>query len=142
MRLFATSIVIGLLAAPAFAQSAPTGQAASQPPSAGAVLVRIAQNAWAGAKRNIAESAHQMHEADYGAQPVAALRTFGRRAAHVAESNDYHCARAKGQPPGERGGTRVETGSTKAAIVRALGESVAYCVGVYASLTAASAARM
>ena len=59
MRLTATSIVIGLLTAPAFAQSGPAGQSPSQP-NAGAILVRLAQNTWAGAKRNIIESADQM----------------------------------------------------------------------------------
>jgi hypothetical protein len=39
-------------------------------------------------------------------------------------------------------GTLEKTATTKAAIVKALGESVAYCDAVYASLTAASAADM
>ena len=147
MRLIARSIVIGLLAigllaAPAFAQSAPTGQAASQPPGAGAVLVRIAQNAWAGAKRNIVESADQMPEADYGFKPVDTVRTFGQILAHVADSNYFYCARSKGEAPPVPDGTLEKTATTKAAIVKALRESVAYCDAVYASLTTASAAEM
>jgi len=142
MRLIATSIVIGLLAAPAFAQSAPTGQPASQPPSAGAVLVRIAQNAWAGAKRNIVESADQMPEADYGFKPVDTVRTVGQILAHVADSNYFYCARSKGEAPPVPDGTLEKTATTKTAIVKALRESVAYCDAVYASLTTASAAEM
>jgi uncharacterized damage-inducible protein DinB len=140
MRLIATSIVFGLLTAPAFAQSAPPGQAPSQPPGAGAVLVRIAQNAWAGAKRNIVESADQMPEADYGFKPVDTVRTFGQLLAHVADSNYFYCARSKGEAPPVPDGTLETTATTKAAIVKALGESVAYCDAVYGSLTAASAA--
>jgi uncharacterized damage-inducible protein DinB len=142
MRRIATSIVIGLFAAPAFAQSAATGQTPSQPPSAGAVLVRIAQNAWAGAKRNIVESAAQMPEADYGFKPVDTVRTFGQVLAHVADSNYFYCARSKGEAPPVPDGTLEKTATTKAAIVKALGESVAYCDAVYASLTTASAAEM
>lgn len=140
MRLIATSIAIGLLATSAFAQSGTVAQAPSQPTNAGVVLVRIAQNAWAGAKRNIIESAEQMPEADYGFKPVDTVRTFGQVLTHVADSNYYYCARSKGEAPPVADGTLEKTATTKAAIVKALGESVAYCDAVFASLTAASAA--
>jgi uncharacterized damage-inducible protein DinB len=140
MRSLVFNVVVSLLAAPAFAQSGSTGQTAS--PGAGTILVRIAQNAWAGAKRNIVESADQMPEADYGFKPVDTVRTFGEVLAHVADSNYFYCARAKGEAPPVPDGTLEKTASTKAAIVKALGESVAYCDAVYASLTEASAADM
>jgi uncharacterized damage-inducible protein DinB len=142
MRLIVINVVVSLLASPAFAQSGRTGQGASQPLDAGAVLVRIAQNAWAGAKRNIVDSADQMPEADYSFKPVATVRTFGQILAHVADSNYFYCARSKGEAPPVPDGTLEKTAMTKAAIVKALGESVAYCDAVYASLTAASAAAM
>ena len=140
MRLIVINVFIALLAAPAFAQSGRSGQGTSQPADAGAVLVRIAQNAWAGAKRNIVESADQMPEADYSFKPVDSVRTFGQVLAHVADSNYFYCARSKGEAPPVPDGTLEKTATTKAAIVKALGESVAYCDAVYASLTAASAA--
>jgi uncharacterized damage-inducible protein DinB len=142
MRLIVINVVVGLLAAPAFAQGERTGQAAGQPPSAGAVMVRIAQNGWAGAKRNIVESAEQMPEANYNFKPVDSVRTFGQILAHVADSNYFYCARSKGEAPPVPDGTLEKTATTKAAIVKALGESVAYCDAVYSSLTAASAADM
>jgi uncharacterized damage-inducible protein DinB len=140
MRLIATSIAIALLTPPAFGQSSSAGQAPSQPPDAGVVLVRLAQNAWAGAKRNIIESADQMPEADYEFKPVDTVRTFGQVLAHVADSNYFYCARSKGEAPPAPDGTLEKTATTKAAIVKAVGESVAYCDAVYGSLTAASAA--
>ena len=142
MRLIVIGVVIDLLAAPAFAQSGRAGQGASEPPSAGAVLVRIAQNAWTGAKRNIVESAAQMPEADYSFKPADNVRTFGQILAHVADTNYFYCARSKGEEPPVPDGTLEKTATTKAAIVKALGESVAYCDAVYAALTAASAAEM
>src|SRR5690348_1123940 len=95
MRVIAAAIIVGLLPSPAFAQSAPAGQAASPAASAGSVLVRLAQGAWAGAKRNIVESAEQMPESDYTFKPVDTVRTFGEVLAHVADSNYFYCARSK-----------------------------------------------
>ena len=142
MRLIVSTVLASLLAAPAFAQGGRTGQGSSQPPSAGAILVRIAQNAWAGAKRNVVESADQMAEANYSFKPVDTVRTFGQVLAHVADSNYFYCARSKGEAPPVPDGTLEKTATTKAAIVKALGESIAYCDAVYASLTADSAAEM
>ena len=140
MRSIVITGVVALLAAPAFAQSGGARQTAPQAPTAGAVLVRIAQNGWAGAKRNIVESASQMPEADYSFKPIDTVRTFGQILAHVADSNYFNCARSKGEAPPVPDGTLEKTATTKAAIVKALGESVAYCDAVYGALTAASAA--
>ena len=141
MRLLIPTVLVTLLAAPAFAQGGGTGQAAA-PPSAGAVLIRVAQNGWATAKRNIVESADQMPEANYGFKPVDTVRSFGQVLAHVADTNNFYCARAKGEEPPVPDGTLEKTATTKAAIVKALAESVAYCDAVYASLTAAKATEM
>ena len=142
MGLIVTSVLVSLLAAP-LAQSGRTGQGTpQQPPSAGAVVVRIAQNGWAGAKRNIIDSADQMPETNYSFKPVDTVRTFGQILAHVADSNYFYCARSKGEAPPVPDGTLEKTATTKAAIVKALGESIAYCDAVYGSLTAASAADM
>ncbi len=140
MRVIIRTVVLSLLAAPAFAQSAPGAQAPAQPAAAGSLVVRLAQNAWAGAKRNIVESADQMPEPNYSFKPVDNVRTFGEILAHVADSNYFYCARSKGEPPPVPDGTLEKTATTKAAIVKALGQSIAYCDAVYNSLTAASAA--
>ena len=140
MRLIIVMVLLSLLTAPAFAQNGRNGQGTSQPAGAGALLVRAAQNGWAGAKRNIVESAAQMPEADYNFKPVDNVRTFGQILAHVADSNYFYCARSKGEPPPVPDGTLEKQATTKAAIVKALGESVAYCDAVYAGLTPASAA--
>ena len=142
MRLIVVSVVVGMMAGPLSAESGRTGQAAAQPPTGGAILVRIAQNGWASAKRNIVESADQMPEADYSFKPVDTVRTFGQVLAHVADTNNFYCARSKGEAPPVPDGTLEKTATTKAAIVKALAESVAYCDAVYASLTPATAADM
>ena len=142
MRVIVTIALIGLVGAPAFAQSGGAAQGPGQAPTAAALMVRLVQGAWASAKRNIVESADQMPEADYGFKPVDSVRTVGQILAHVADSNYYYCARSKGEAPPVPDGTLEKTATTKAAIVKALGESVAYCDAVYAALTPASAADM
>lgn len=141
MRVITTSIAACLIAAPALAQSTPAA-GPSQPLTPGAVLVRLAQGAWANAKRDVVESADQMPESAYAFKPVESVRTFGQIIAHVADSNNYYCARAKGEPPPIPDGTLEKTATTKAAIVKALAESVAYCDAVYTSLTDKSAAEL
>ena len=138
MRIITTGIAASLIAASSFAQSTPT-PAPSQAPTSGAILVRLAQGAWANAKRDIIESADQMSEANYAFKPVDSVRTFGQIVAHVADSNYFYCARAKAEPPPVPDGTLEKTATTKAAIVKGLAASVAYCDAVYASLTEKSA---
>ncbi len=142
MRSILVTVLVGLVVAPALAQSGGSGQAPSAPAPAGAIMARLAQGAWASAKLNIVESADQMPEANYGYKPVDTVRTFGQILAHVADSNYFYCARSKGEAPPVPDGTLEKTATTKAAIVKALGESVAYCDAVYNSLTAESAAEM
>lgn len=142
MRSIVITVLVGLLTVSAFAQGGRAGQGASQPTGAAPILVSLAQNAWAGAKRDIVESAQQMPEANYAFKPVDTVRTFGQILAHVADSNYFYCARSKGEAPPVADGTLEKTATTKAAIVKALGESVAYCDAVYGSLTAATAAAM
>jgi uncharacterized damage-inducible protein DinB len=141
MKLAATLAVLTLSATPLVAQT-PSSQSPAPRPSAGALMVRLAQGAWNNAKRDIVESADQMPEASYAYKPVDSVRTFGQILAHVADSNYFYCARAKGETPPSPDGTFEKEATTKAAIVKALKESVAYCDGVYTALTETSATEM
>jgi hypothetical protein len=142
VTVFIFTVAVTLMAAPALAQRGRAEQAPSQQPAAGTILVRVAQNGWTNAKRNIVESADQMPEADYAFKPVDGVRTFGQILAHVADTNNFYCARSKGEAPPIPDGTIEKTATTKAAIVKALRDSVAYCDAIYAALTPESAAGM
>ncbi len=142
MRFMTTLAVMAFSVAPLAAQTPPAQPAAPRPMTAGAMVVRMAQGAWNNAKRDIVESADQMAEADYAFKPVASVRTFGQIIAHVADSNYYYCARAKGEVAPSPDGTFEKEATTKTAIVKALAQSVAYCDGVYQALTEASVAEM
>jgi uncharacterized damage-inducible protein DinB len=134
MRLIVTAALgCALLAAPAVAQT----QKPAQNPTA-----KLVQGAWAGAKRNIVESADQMPEANYGFKPVDTVRTVGQILAHVAGTNYVYCSAAKGEKSPFAEDHFEKTATTKAAIVKALADSVAYCDAAYSALTDASAFEM
>ncbi len=128
MRIFVTSLAVIcaiLLAGPeAAAQSA-----AGQNPVASGV-----RTAWEGAKRNITRSAELMAERDYGFRPVETVRTFGEILAHVAGANYVFCSAAKGEKSPHAEAAFEKTATTRAQIIKVLGESIAYCDAAYAAL--------
>jgi uncharacterized damage-inducible protein DinB len=79
----------------------------------------------------ITASAEELSETDYAYRPVATVRTFGELIGHVAGSQNMICAAALGdKQPAE---DAVEKAAkTKAALVKALKESNAYCEKAYA----------
>ena len=87
---------------------------------------------WDGAKKNIVESAEVMPEANYSFKPVDTVRTFGQILGHVAGANYVFCAAAKGEksPHAEEAFEKL---ATKAAIVKALAESMTYCDAAFAA---------
>jgi hypothetical protein len=58
----------------------------------------------------------------YSIKPADTVRTFGQILAHVADSNYFHCARARGEAPPVADSMLEKTATTNAAIVKALGE--------------------
>jgi uncharacterized damage-inducible protein DinB len=89
---------------------------------------------WDSAKKNIHDSAVDVPEAIYGFKPVDTVRTFGQVVAHTAGANYEFCSAAKGEksPQAENA---FESLATKAAIVKAYDDSVAYCDGVFKAVT-------
>lgn len=141
MRKVALAVVmLALVAGPAFAQA-----------SDGGPLSASLKRMWDGIKRNIQESADKMPAGDYGFRPVGVaeeVRTFGGMLAHVAGSNMSYCGRAAGdktpeqmQADQKRFG-ELEKSGTKDQIVKAVAESIAYCDGVYGSMTDARLVEM
>jgi uncharacterized damage-inducible protein DinB len=127
-RTISMAAVLTLAAVPALAQ----GDAMS-----GAV-----KKSWDAAKQNITESAAQMPEADYAFKPVDSVRTFGQIIAHVAGANYVFCAATTGEKPPHSEDEFEKNAKTKAEIVKALGDSVAYCDAKYAALTDAAGGKV
>ena len=128
MRTLTTTLALlcatTLFNAPAFAQSPAT----PNPISSGV------RTAWASGKQNLTRSAELMPEADYGFRPVATVRTFGQILAHVAGANYVFCAAAKGEKSPHEEAAFEKTATTRAQIIKALADSIAYCDAAYASL--------
>ena len=100
------------------------------------------QEAWAGAKLNITESAQQIPEDGYGFRPVETVRTFGQILAHIAGANYLFCAAAKGEKSPYAEDHFEKTTKTRAEIVKALDDSLVYCDAAYIGLTDRKAAEM
>ena len=117
--------------------------AAAQPPAANTNPISQAiRESWEGAKRNLKESAEQMPEADYSFKPTDSVRTFGQIIAHVAGASYVYCSAARGEKTPHEEGDFEKTATTKAAIIKALNDSNAYCDTAFAALTDRSAAEM
>jgi uncharacterized damage-inducible protein DinB len=108
--------------------------AEAQPPANPSPVASAARSAWEGAKRNLIRSAEQMPDADYGFRPVDTVRTFGQILAHVAGANYVFCAAAKGEPSPHAEAAFEKTATTRAQIIKALSDSVAYCDAAYTAL--------
>jgi uncharacterized damage-inducible protein DinB len=97
---------------------------------------------WNGVKRNLQQSAEMMPEASYDYRPVDGVRNFGEILAHVAGANYVFCAAAKGEKTPFAEDQFEKSAKTRAAIVKATTDAIAYCDGAFTALTDATAAQM
>ncbi len=132
-RVAGFTVALVLAAGPALAQSSDAGPLSAS-------LKRL----WDGIKRNIQESADKMPAADYGFKPAGTapeVRTFGQILAHVAAAHLSYCGRAAGDRSPEqmkadqKRFADLEQSGPKEQIVAAVAETIAYCDGVYGSMT-------
>jgi uncharacterized damage-inducible protein DinB len=88
--------------------------------------------AWATVKGYVLRSAEKMPEENYAFRPTPDVRSFGAILAHIADEHYLVCSADKG----EKKEMAVEkTKTTKADILAALKDSVAYCDASYEALT-------
>ena len=129
-------VVIGLLAGCTLGTQVLVAQAqiASSPADP---LSQAIRSAWNGAKLNLRESAEQMPDADYNFKPpqTDSVRTFGQIVAHVAGSNYEYCSLARGEKTPFTEDAFEKSAKTKAEIVKAITDAIAYCDAVYDKLT-------
>jgi len=137
-KLFILMLFGSLLAIPAAAQTSQQSGAGPTNP-----LSTWLRNAYMGNRNTIVRSAEKMPEENYGMRPGTQLevRTFGQQVGHVANYNFLWCSQAKGEK-NPNAGNNLEKLNTKAEFLKALNDALAYCEGVYASLTDASGLEM
>ncbi len=136
MKHLLSALILGAALPLTAAAQTPADAAATAGPNAGIAALRTN---WQQAIANITTAAEELSEANYAFRPVATVRTFGEIIGHVAGSQNMMCAAALGDPqPAED--AIEKSAKTKAALVKALHESTAYCGKAYAMPAAAAGA--
>lgn len=134
--LFLCACVAAAHASAAGAQTTGADYQNALSPSAAAV----AKNMHASIRRELAESADVLDDADYAFKPTPAVRSFGELVGHVVNANFFFCAMAKGvRSPSTQ---NFEQAKDKATLVKGLRDALAYCDAVYAEMTDASIAEL
>jgi uncharacterized damage-inducible protein DinB len=88
----------------------------------------------------VVSAAVKMPEENYSFKPTPEVRTFGQLVGHVADASYGFCAEARG---GENPGKQFEkTKTSKADLVAALKEAVAYCNKAFEGMTDAEGSQM
>ncbi len=120
------------VAVPAAAQTSDGGFGEIASPS----IAAVAKAMHATIRRDLAEAAESMPAEEYSFKPTPEVRSFAELVGHVANANLFFCSQAKVEPyPGT---VNYEKATDKAVLVKALGDSLAYCDGVYNGTTDAS----
>ncbi|HZR24706.1 MAG TPA: DinB family protein, partial [Vicinamibacterales bacterium] len=132
---FATALVL-MVSASARAQTSDGGFDKALSTSAAASIKAM----FGTIKGDLADAAASMPAEDYSYKPHPDSRTFAALIGHVASANYFFCAMAKGASPMA---TPAATGgfeklTDKAALVKALNDSIAYCDAVYDGTTDAN----
>ena len=96
-------------------------------------LARVANSMHSTIRTNLADAAEAMSEADYAFRPTPAVRTFAQLVGHIAGANIFFCSQAAGEKPPTT--ENYEALSNRAALLKGLKDSLAYCDRVYASTT-------
>ncbi|HEY8550865.1 MAG TPA: DinB family protein [Vicinamibacterales bacterium] len=84
-------------------------------------------------KGNIVKAAEKMPEEHYAFKPTPEVRSFGAILGHIANANYMICSRAAGTESPAKADIE-KTVTAKADLVKALGESFAYCDEVLGKL--------
>jgi uncharacterized damage-inducible protein DinB len=85
-------------------------------------------------------AAEKMPEENYSFKPTPQVRSFGEVVGHVADAQYGMCSTAMGEPNPAKGIEKTKT--SKADLVSALKEAVAYCNRAYDGMTDAKGAEM
>jgi hypothetical protein len=125
-----------LAATPAMAQPPPPGQPLT--------LTASLQRGYNNIKMNLTQSADKMPDADFAFKvgSMDETRTFAALFGHVANSQFGTCAAVKGVANPNQGNNLEQTATTKAAVVKALADSFAFCDDAFSGLTEQTALQM
>src|SRR6185503_9963761 len=81
----------------------------------------------------VIRAAEKMPEENYSFKPTPDVRSFGQLVGHVADANYMFCSQAAGETNPSKGIEKTKT--SKADLVSAIKDSVAYCTRVFDNMT-------
>jgi uncharacterized damage-inducible protein DinB len=90
--------------------------------------------------RVVVGAAEKMPEENYAFKPTPEVRSFGQLVGHAADAQYMFCSVATGEPNSMKDIEKTKT--SKADLVAALKDAVAYCDKAYASMTDAQGSQM
>jgi len=99
-------------------------------------LAGVAKTMHATIRRDLAEAAAAMPAEEYSFRPTPEVRTFAALVGHVVNANWFFCSQARQEKMPSL--VNHEKLTDKAALVKALNESLAYCDEAYAGTTDAN----
>ena len=131
-RVFVLSICLASISLPAAAQTSDGGADRLLSKSMAASVTAM----HATIRRDLAEAADAMPADEYSFKPTPQVRSFAELIGHLTNGNFYFCSQAKGEKsPATQNYERV---ADKAALSKALKDSLAYCDEVYGGTTDAN----
>ncbi len=133
LRLLMLAFVLAYVTLPAAsAQATDAGYPDELSPS----LAGSAKAMHAMIRRDLAEAAENMPADEYAFRPTPEVRTFSQIIGHLVDANFFFCSQAAGEKSPAT--TDYEQITDKAALVKALNDSLVYCDRVYAATTDAN----
>ncbi len=143
-RAIASAVLLFVVSTAAFAQDSKTTQGPSnskgEPAAQPNPFSTFSKFAYGRVKTILVRSAEKMPEENYNFKPTDAVRSYGQIVGHVADAQYMFCSVALGE---KNPGLKIEqTKTTKADLVAALKDAVAYCDKAYDSMTDASGSQM
>ena len=140
----ASAVVLFLVSTAAFAQDSKTAQGSSNSKgdqaSQANPFTTFNKFAYARLKTILVSSAEKMPEENYSFKPTDAVRSYGQIVGHVADAQYMFCSISLGE---KNPGLKIEqTKTTKADLIAALKDAVAYCDKAYDNMTDASGSQM
>ena len=125
------------IAAAAFAQETPATAPATPPANP---ISTSEKGVYGYISSMVVAAAEKMPEENYSFKPTPDVRSFVQIVGHVADSQYYFCATATGEQPQMKNIEKTKT--SKADLVAAIKDAVAYCQKAYAGMTDAQGAQM
>ncbi|HKF49874.1 MAG TPA: DinB family protein [Terracidiphilus sp.] len=122
------------------AQQAPQAPTAPQAPPANPITASE-RGLYANFSNNVVRAAEKMPEENYSFKPTPEVRSFGQLVGHEADANFNFCALAIGEANPSKGSVE-KTKTTKADLVAAVKDAVAYCNKAFEGMTDAKGSEM